>query len=76
LRDEWAPLCRRLEQSPKGEATDLLPLFLLLLFSFAAFCPKIACQAPNTHFSDPKIPNRPHKTRVNPAFPRLQPMEK
>jgi len=24
------PLCRRLERSPKGEATDLLPLFLPL----------------------------------------------
>jgi hypothetical protein len=43
------PFCRRRERSPKGEATDLLPLSLLLclllhLF-FCVFCQKNACQA-------------------------------
>jgi hypothetical protein len=64
------------EQSPKGDATDLSPLLLPLHFSFAVFCPKNACQAPNSHFSHPKIPNQSHKTRANPAFPRIQPHKK
>jgi hypothetical protein len=43
-------------ESPKGEATDLLPLFLFalffafvfaLLFIFRVFGPEIACQVPN-----------------------------
>jgi hypothetical protein len=32
---EALPFCRRLEQSPKGEATELSPLFLPLHFYFA-----------------------------------------
>ncbi|HEY1994147.1 MAG TPA: hypothetical protein VGG81_07070 [Edaphobacter sp.] len=65
-----------IDKTNQGEVTELSPLFLLLLFSFAVFCPKIACQAPNSHFSHPKILPRPHKTRANPAFPHIQPSKK
>jgi hypothetical protein len=46
------PLSRRPERSPKGEATDLLPL-PLPQFLFVIFCLKIACQAPK-----PRKPNK------------------
>jgi hypothetical protein len=61
------------EQSPKGDATDLLPLFLLLLFFFCCFLPKKRMSSPQLAFSHPKIPNRSHKTRANPAFPHIHP---
>ena len=59
LRDEWVPLCRRPERSPKGEATELLPSLLLLHLFFTIFRPEITRQVPN-----PPNPLPTNKIRV------------
>ena len=40
------------------------------------FLPKNSCQAPNSSFPHLKSRDTPHKTRSNPAFPRIQSSQK
>jgi hypothetical protein len=47
LRDEWVPLCRRLERSLKGEATDFIAFVFALIF-FLHFQPKNRMSSPKT----------------------------
>jgi hypothetical protein len=54
------PLCRRLERSPKGEATDLLPLLL-----FPLFPPKKAHVKPPTHLT----PSHPTTSACPMSYP-------